>query len=340
STPAATPTRTPSPAPTTPPTAVPTAAPPGCVELTRNGGFETGFAPWRAGASRLPPRLVTAPVFEGVYAMQLGSQSENRYAYSSVRQTVTVPPGRPRTVISFWTYTWAESLSGGDQQQFVLLGAGDQVWAKPWSVLEDARTWEQHIFDVIGAGGLTFDLYFNVINDGVGGRTAMFLDQVHAWACTPDAYPEALIPAALEALPEDEAAITTETPAPPGTPEVGIAPLAAETPSEIVETVPSAPQGALAVGQTPLAKATTVSIITATPPPAITLAAPIATATLIPRAPQAVRTPEARPTGLLGRLSNLLSEPADRIRLLVVALVAAFLLLVGVIGWLVGRSYM
>lgn len=339
STPGATPTRTPSPVPTAPPTAVPTAAPPGCVELTRNGGFEMGFAPWRAGASRLSPRLVTAPVLEGVYAVQLGSQTENRYAYSSVRQTITVPPGRPRTVISFWTYTWAESLSGGDQQQFVLLGPGDQVWAKPWSVLEDAQTWEQHVFDVIGAGGLTFDLYFNVINDGAGGRTAMFLDEVHAWACTPDAYPEALITAAFEVPPEPEAVGTAEMPAPSGTPEVGIVPPAAETPSGIVQTVPPAPQGALMAGQTPLANATTVSIITPTPPPVLMLAAATATATVTPRAPEAVRTPGARPTGLLGRLNDLLAEPAGRIRLLVVALLAVFLLLVAVIAWLVNRSY-
>lgn len=339
-TPAATPTRTATPAPTMSPTAVPTAAPPGCVELTRNGGFETGFAPWRAGASRLPPRLVIEPVFDGVYAMQLGSQTENRYGYSSVRQTVTVPAGRPRVVISFWTYTWAESLSGGDQQQFVLLGAGDQVWAKPWSALEDAQAWEQHVFDVIGAGGLTFDLYFNVINDGAGGRTAMFLDEVHAWACTPDAYPEVLIPAAFAVSPEDRAASMAETLVPTGTPEPGVMPLVAETPSTAVETLPPAPQGVLAAGPTPAANATIVSIITPTPPPGLMLAAVTATATVTPRPPEAIRTTEARRMGLLGRLSDLFSEPADRMRLLLVALIAAFLLLVVVIAWLVSRSYM
>lgn len=337
-TPAATPTRTATPAPTMSPTAVPTAAPPGCVELTRNGGFEAGLAPWRAEASRLPPRLVTAPVFEGVYAMQLGSQTENRYAYSSVRQTVTVPAGRPRVVISFWTYTWAESLSGNDQQQFVLLGPGDQVWAKPWSALEDAQAWKQHVFDVIGAGCLTFDLYFNVINDGAGGRTAMFLDEVHAWACTPDAYPEALIPAALEAPSEDEAASTAEMLVPPGTPELGVMPLAAETPSVAVETPPPALQGAQAAGPTPLANATIVSIITPTPPPMRMLAAVTATATVTPRPPVAVRTTEAGRIGFLDRLSDLLSGP-DRVRLLVISFIVAFLLLFAVIAWLVNRSY-
>ncbi len=321
------------------PTAIPTAGPPGCVELTRNGGFEAGLAPWRVGASRLPPRLVTAPVFEGVYALQLGSQAENRYAYSSVRQTVTVPAGRPRVVIGFWTYTWAESLSGSDQQQFVLLGPGDQVWAKPWSALEDAQTWEQHIFDVIGAAGLTFDLYFNVINDGAGGRTAMFLDQVHAWACTPDAYPEDLTRVAPEAPPEYEIISAAETPSPPETPEVAVTLLAVETPVAGAETVPPPPPGALLAGQTPLANATTVSIITFTPPPAPVAAIATATATVTPRPTEAARRTAARPAGFLDRLRNLLADPAERARLLVVSLIVVFLLLVAVIAWLVRQAY-
>lgn len=177
---------------TTGPTGVPptyTTVPPGCVDLLHNGGFESGLLPWRAGANLLPAAVVDAPVFEGSYAVRLGSQHENRDSYSSIRQTVTVPWGRPYVLASFWAYTWAESLAGADRQQFVVLGTDDTVLARPWSVLEDAGGWQQYVFDLAGMAGQTFDLYFNAYNDGVGGRTALFVDKVQLWGCTPGEYP-------------------------------------------------------------------------------------------------------------------------------------------------------
>lgn len=171
------------------PTSTATPVPPGCTKITENGGFETGSHPWQIGVSTLLAHLVTEPVGSGSYVMQMGSQTENRDTYSSIRQTVTAAWGRPRVVVSFWAYTWAEELSGNDRQQFILLGPGDAVWAKPWSVLESDDAWRQHIFDIAGVAGQTFSLYFNAYNDGVGGRTALFLDEVHAWACTWGAYP-------------------------------------------------------------------------------------------------------------------------------------------------------
>ncbi len=200
-TPVPTPTNTPvatgTPAPTatrTPTGIAPTytTVPAGCVELQHNGDFESGLLPWRPGTSLLPPTVVGEPVYEGGYAVRLGSQYENRNTYSSIRQTVTAPWGRPRVLVSFWAYTWAESLADADRQQFAVLGTDDTVWALPWSVLEDAQSWQQYVFDIIGAAGQTFDLYFNAYNDGVGGRTALFVDKVQLWGCTAGEYPDEL----------------------------------------------------------------------------------------------------------------------------------------------------
>ncbi len=174
--------------PTVPPATL-TAVSPGCVELTQNGGFETGDYPWQFGANSLPAQRVTAPVLSGSYAMQMGSQTANRHSYSSIRQVVTAPWGRPLIVVSFWANTWAEDLSGDDCQQFVLLDAGGAVWKKPWSVLENGGGWQQYVFDAAGSPGQPVSLYFNAYNDGAGGRTALFVDEVQAWACTAGAYP-------------------------------------------------------------------------------------------------------------------------------------------------------
>lgn len=217
-TPTGTPTPSGTPGPTAPRTSTGvaptyTTVPPGCTPLAYNGGFESGLLPWRPSPSLLPAGVVNDPVHTGAYAVRLGSQTENRNTYSSIRQTVTAPWGRPRVVVSFWAYTWAESLTGNDRQQFVVLGTDDAVWALPWTALEDTRAWQQYVFDINGAAGQAFDLYFNAINDGSGGRTALFIDEVEAWACTAGAYPPSLtgVPATatLAALPET----TARTPA-------------------------------------------------------------------------------------------------------------------------------
>ena len=199
-TPTRTPTRTATPWATTPPvTAIPpiitlTPVPPGCVDLLQNGGFEGGWPPWIVPYNPILPQIVTSPVFSGAYSSQYGSQTQNASSYSSARQWVTIPWSHPRVVLQFWANTWAESLSGEDRQQAVLLAPGDTVMTVPWKVLENTRTWLPHSFDLIGLAGQTFAVYFNVINDGAGGRTAMWVDDARLWACSGSAYPPPMPP--------------------------------------------------------------------------------------------------------------------------------------------------
>lgn len=239
--PPATATRTPAATPSVSPTVAT-----GCQELTQNGGFEAGLAGWVPGVSALPPRLVTNPALGGSHSLQLGSQLENRSAYSSIRQTVFVPPGYARAIVSFWAYTWAESTAGSDVQQFVVLGPKDAVWAVPWKVLEDARTWERHTFDLSDMIGETFDLYFAAVNDGKGGRTVLLLDEVHLWGCAGDAQPSIVsplldtggapldLPAAVSTQPSGAAGVLlVGTPAEEGAPAgalSGAEPVSGETP--------------------------------------------------------------------------------------------------------------
>ena len=135
------------------------------------------------------PQIVTSPVFSGAYSAQFGSQTQNASSYSSARQWVTIPWSHPRVVLQFWAYTWAQSLSGDDRQQVVLLAPGDTVMSVPWKVLQNQQSWQPHSFELIGLAGQTFAVYFNVINDGVGGRTAMWVDDARLWACSGGASP-------------------------------------------------------------------------------------------------------------------------------------------------------
>lgn len=192
--PVATATATPPMASPSPTGAAPTGTPvaPGCLPLLSNGSFETGLAPWQPATNLLPAQLVTSPALGG-YAVQLGTQSQNLHSYSSIRQAVTVPASRPRVLLQFWSYTWAESLAGADRQQFSLLKPDGSVWVTPWLALENSQTWQLHLFDLIGLAGQSFSVYFNALNDGGGGRTALFVDDVRMWACTAGAYPAELM---------------------------------------------------------------------------------------------------------------------------------------------------
>jgi hypothetical protein len=258
--PAPTPTRTATPwIPTPPITAVPpiitlTPFPPGCIDLLLNGGFEAGWPPWIVPYNPIMPQIVTAPVFNGYYAAQFGSQTQNASSYSSARQWVTIPWSHPRVVLQFWAYTWAQSLSGADRQMVVLLAPGDTVMSVPWKVLQNQQSWQPHSFELIGLAGQTFAVYFNVINDGAGGRTAMFVDDAHLWACSTGANPPAMpvavpLPAPAAAVPPvvvvplDAAGVTSV----PAAAVVAAATAAVSPPAALTEVVPSAALAAAAV---------------------------------------------------------------------------------------------
>ena len=257
-TPTRTPTRTATPwATTLPVTAIPpiitlTPVPPGCVDLLQNGGFEGGWPPWIVPYNPILPQIVTSPVLSGAFSAQFGSQTQNASSYSSARQWVTIPWTHPHVVLQFWAYTWAQSLSGEDRQQAVLLAPGDTVMLVPWKVLQNQQSWQPHSFELIGLAGQTFAVYFNVINDGVGGRTAMYVDDARLWACSGGANPPPLpvavpLPAAapvvaVASAPVSLAAVATLAPTLAALPApVVAAALAATTPIANITRVAVAP---------------------------------------------------------------------------------------------------
>ena len=58
-----------------------------------------------------------------------------------------------------------------------------------WSTQANAPAWQKIAASLINQKGRTLDLYFNVYNDGVGGNTAMILDNVTLTICQPAATP-------------------------------------------------------------------------------------------------------------------------------------------------------
>ena len=188
----------------------------GCVDLLVNGSFDAQLSGWTSGMNPLPAAAVPDPVLSPPFAAEMGASVRNLNSYSSIRQTVTVPFGYDHTYIGFWTQTFAESLADDDWQEFVLLGPGNVVWATPWKVLESSELWQQHLYEVIGAPGPAFDVYFAAINDGQGGRAVLRVDDAHVWACAGSGLPPADIApyGATDAVPmmADSVDVTSEAP--------------------------------------------------------------------------------------------------------------------------------
>ena len=157
---------------------------PPCQELLQDGGFESGTG-WTINPSAYPATYVQYPTHSGQYAMRLGIVEDfNRLAYSSIQQRVTLPATAQHITLRFHVYPLSEATAGDDQQQVVLLdpASGDTV-AVPWRTLSNGQAWSAVAIDLTPYRGRTLLLYFNVYNDGTGGRTAMYLDDVSLQVC-------------------------------------------------------------------------------------------------------------------------------------------------------------
>lgn len=188
-----------------PPTATPTPPPAQCTDLIVNGGFEANNG-WQINANAYPAGYVTFPVHSGARSLRAGivSPADNRYSYSSVQQTVFIPAGPPSVALRFnlfatTTGTRAAALIPppivptspldraklADDVQLVLLfdSAGRQhvlLYQRQWY-----SQWQQHTFDLSPYRGQAVTLYFGVFNNGTGGVTGMYVDDVSLSYCLP-----------------------------------------------------------------------------------------------------------------------------------------------------------
>jgi hypothetical protein len=179
------PTDTPVPSPTNTPTASPTPEFQ-CDEALANGGFEgdSGWAilqtPYEAGYS-------AERSYEGARSMRLGIPpgGANTYSFSSVEQSVAIPPDATSASLSYWVYR----VSGDTANDYfdVLLNLnGETTWSDLIRERTDAQNWVRMEHDLSAYKGRTVTLRWRVYNDGYGGVTAAWLDQVSLWICTPN----------------------------------------------------------------------------------------------------------------------------------------------------------
>ena len=215
-TPTATGTATRTPTPTS--TLTPSVA---CYEGIANGGFETNEA-WIIRSNPALAAYVTSPVHGGLRSMRTGiaAGGTNVGSYSPIEQQLTFPalplPGTASTIrLSFWRYNiydeggsltslrassdpaslprteaqMAEAPLGADLFYVIAIRQDGTI---DWLFTEQvhAPTWRQTSVDLSGYAGETIRLQFGTYNDGAGGVSRTYVDDVSIEICPP---PESLV---------------------------------------------------------------------------------------------------------------------------------------------------
>jgi YVTN family beta-propeller protein len=115
--------------------------------------------------------------------MRIGIVSgTNYYSYATVRQAVTVPVGAQDPILAFWYYPVSGDIT--NDLQYVLLQDenSNSVWAM--RARSNAQVWTYYQYSVPAAYiGKPVSVYFGVLNDGTGGITAMYVDDVSLTGC-------------------------------------------------------------------------------------------------------------------------------------------------------------
>ena len=202
----AVPTSTASPTSIATPTPTPTGG--NCYEEIENGGFEwVGI--WKRGVTPHGAEYTSAVYHSGFWSMRHGIEPgvAMEESHSSIYQLFTIPASATSATLRLWWRRHTEETVAGalrlhvaseegtsltmlpyedDLQEVLLLNSADFMVV---DMLERWRAndgdWVQVAHDLTPYRGRTLVLYINAYNDGLGGRTWMYVDDVSIKVCLP-----------------------------------------------------------------------------------------------------------------------------------------------------------
>lgn len=261
------------------------AAGPICTNLLLNSDMESATG-WTFGNTAAKGVYSSAQAYSASHSARLGIVSgSNINSYSSMWQAVSVPAGNELR-LRLYVYPLSQPYDDNDLQEIKVLNAdGSSSLRQVWSAVSDSAAWQELNFDLSEFLEQDIQIYISARNDGAGGRTAMYVDDVQLEVCTagdtPTPSPSATVtptPTAGDTPTPTPTSVSTDTPTP--TPLVVTA---TPTPTAVVVTATStATPNVVTATPTP-----TPIIVTATfsPTPMVVTATPtpiIVTATFTP----------------------------------------------------------
>jgi len=140
----------------------------------RNGGFESD-GDWVIFQTAYPARFTTRVYRTGSRALQTGIEdpSDNVFSYSSTEQSLRVPSGE-----GIQLRYWYQGSVGSGDYVYALLQPEDQGWRLLHFGQEGAAQWSLARYDLSAFAEQTVTLRFGTFNDGLGGVSVMYIDDV------------------------------------------------------------------------------------------------------------------------------------------------------------------
>ncbi len=164
-------------------------APPSCVELVRNGGFETVGAAWVLVANEGEATYATEIVANGEQSMRIGltSPSDNPYE-SFIEQTIDLPDAYGSIVLTYRYYPLSKAKEQEKATNNQIVDIYDsltgQLVRRLMYTLRNEQKWLTGESDLTALAGQKIQLRFSVMDGGKNG-TAMYVDDVSILACKP-----------------------------------------------------------------------------------------------------------------------------------------------------------
>lgn len=216
-----------------------------CREALQNGDMEADGG-WIFPVTAATGGYSTDVAHSPVRSARLGiTTAANVMATSSMRQTITLP-AEGHMVLSWYAYPLSRPRDGADLQMASLFNANATAELRRlWSDVRDDEMWLRCQYDISSFRGQTVTVYFGVRNNGLNGKTAMYVDDVSLQVCS---QPPVIV----------EGCAVSVTPTPTATPT----PSPTDTPTPTPSPTPS-----LTITPTPTTTATPRPTATPTPSP-------------------------------------------------------------------------
>ncbi|MGQ9684077.1 MAG: hypothetical protein ACUVX9_16215 [Anaerolineae bacterium] len=171
--------------PTATPTVTPTATVP-CTGLVVNGGMEVN-AGWTIEPGPGSAGYTYSMARSGARSLRLGIEwyEVNQLGYSSARQSLTLPAGMASITLRFWYYSATTSFADNDHLRCAIKNTVGLILAEPLHLAPPANSlgWVEVAYDLTPLAGQNVWLEFEVYNDGLGGISTLYVDDVSIAAC-------------------------------------------------------------------------------------------------------------------------------------------------------------
>jgi len=169
-----------------------------CKEGVVNGDFESNLA-WQfsnAGYTSTSTHAGSRAALTGIL-----DSSNNTEGYSSVKQVISIPTNTVGAVLRLWLFPLSDDVvsqglieqasmptidtaTASNDAQYILIrdGSNELLETLLW-MRSNTRTWSVFEFNLSKYAGQVVTLEIGVVNDGLGGVTGMYVDDVTLALC-------------------------------------------------------------------------------------------------------------------------------------------------------------